>query len=170
MADLSAEDADWIPISPIEPRKGREAIRQGYLQQVEHTNRPIINDRYYAEGDTCVVEFEIALRSDRVAAIVDVFTINDEGEIARLGRLPTLIVAWPGKVPFAVRSGRHGGRPSWSGFRRGTRAQTTGRWRALPWVAMLSEQIAGVFDDHETIASRCPALSPAVLRACEAGR
>jgi len=84
MADLFAEDADWIPISPIEPRKGRAAIRQGYQQQVEHTNRPIINDRYYAEGDTCVVEFEVALGGDRVAAIVDVFTVNDEGEIARL--------------------------------------------------------------------------------------
>jgi len=84
MADLFAEDADWIPISPIEPRKGREAIRQGYLKQVEHTNRPIVNDRYYAEGDTCVVEFEVQLGDDRVAAIVDVFTVNDEGEIARL--------------------------------------------------------------------------------------
>jgi hypothetical protein len=31
MANLFAEDADWIPISPVEPRKGREAIRQGYL-------------------------------------------------------------------------------------------------------------------------------------------
>lgn len=84
MADLFAEDADWIPISPIEPRNGRDAIRQGYLQQVKHTNRPIINDRYYAEGDTCVVEFEVALGDDRVAAIVDVFTINPDGEIARL--------------------------------------------------------------------------------------
>jgi len=47
------------------------------------------------------------------------------------------------------------------------RAQTTGRCGALPWVAMVSEQI---FDDHETIASRCSALSPAALRAWEAGR
>lgn len=84
LADILADDAEWIPISPREPRKGREAIRQGYLQHVEHTNRPIINDRYHVAGDTCVVEFEVDLGGDRVAGIVDVFTVNDEGEIARL--------------------------------------------------------------------------------------
>ncbi len=84
MVDLFAEDADWIPISPFEPRKGREAIRQGYLQQVKHNNRPIINDRYFADGNPCVVEFDVDLGDDGIAAIVDVFTINDNGEIARL--------------------------------------------------------------------------------------
>jgi len=84
MADLFAEDADWIPISPIEPRKGREAIRQGYLQQVKPNHRPIINDRYYTDGDTCVVEFEVDLGDDGIAAIVDIFSVNDNGEIARL--------------------------------------------------------------------------------------
>ncbi len=84
MADLFAEDANWIPISPIEPRRGREAIRQGYLQQVKHNHRPILNDRYYADGDTCVVEFEVDLGDDGTAAIVDVFTLNHRGEIARL--------------------------------------------------------------------------------------
>jgi hypothetical protein len=84
MADLFAVEADWIPISPIESRKGREAIRRGYLQQVKRTNRPIINDRYYSDGNTCVVEFEVDLGDGDVAAIVDVFTLNDAGEIARL--------------------------------------------------------------------------------------
>jgi ketosteroid isomerase-like protein len=84
MADLFAIDADWIPITPMEPRKGREAIREGYLEQVKHTNRPIINARYYADGDTCVAEFEVDLADGKVAAIVDVFTLNSEGKITRL--------------------------------------------------------------------------------------
>lgn len=84
MADLFAADADWIPISPIEPRKGREEIRRGYLEQVKPTNRPIINDRYYVDGATCIVEFEVDLGGDGVAGIVDVFTLNEAGEIARL--------------------------------------------------------------------------------------
>ena len=83
-ADLFAVDAVWIPISPIVPRKGREAIRRGYLERVKHTNRPIINDRYYSDGETCVVEFEVDLGDGEVAGIVDVFTLNSNGEIARL--------------------------------------------------------------------------------------
>lgn len=84
MADLFAEDAEWIPISPIEPRRGREAIREGYLRQVKATNRPIINDRYYTDGQTCVVEFDVDLGEQGTAAIVDVFTVNERGEICRL--------------------------------------------------------------------------------------
>jgi len=84
IADLFAVDAEWIPISPVEPRKGREAIRRGYLEQVRHTNRPIINARYYADGDTCVAEFEVDVGGGIMVGIVDVFTLNDDGEIARL--------------------------------------------------------------------------------------
>ena len=84
MAELFAIDADWIPITPIEPRKGRDSIREGYLEQVKHTNRPIINARYYADGNTCVAEFEVDLGDGERAGIVDVFTLNSEGEIARL--------------------------------------------------------------------------------------
>jgi len=84
IAELFAIDADWIPIAPIEPRKGREAIREGYLEQVKHTNRPIINARYYADGDTCVAEFEVDLGDGKAAGIVDVFTLDAAGEIARL--------------------------------------------------------------------------------------
>ncbi len=84
MADLFALDADWVPISPIESRKGRETIRRAYLEHVKPTNRPIINDRYYSDGNTCVVEFEVDLGDGNVAGVVDVFTVNDHGEIARL--------------------------------------------------------------------------------------
>lgn len=84
MADLFAEDAEWIPIAPIAPRHGREAIRESYLRQVKATNRPIINDRYYTDGQTCVVEFDVDLGEQGTAAIVDVFTVNEHGEIARL--------------------------------------------------------------------------------------
>ena len=93
MADLFALDADWIPISPIELRQGREAIRRGYLEHVERTNRPIINDRYYSDGNTCVVEFEVDLGDGVVAGVVDVFTVNDDGRS-------------PGLPSIAARTGR----------------------------------------------------------------
>jgi len=84
MADLFTEDAEWIPISPTQPRRGREAIRDGYLRHVKATNRPIVNDRYYTDANTCVVEFEVDLGEQGTAAIVDIFTINDHDEITRL--------------------------------------------------------------------------------------
>ena len=84
MADLFAEEAEWIPIQPIEPRIGREAIRAGYLGHVKSKNRPIINARYYADGLTCVVEFDVQLGEGEIASIVDIFTFNDSGQIVRL--------------------------------------------------------------------------------------
>jgi hypothetical protein len=84
MANLFAEEAQWVPIAPIEPRIGREAIRAGYLNHVKSKNRPIVNARYYADGLTCVVEFEVQLEEDQRAFIVDVFTFNEAGEIVRL--------------------------------------------------------------------------------------
>lgn len=84
LADLFTEDAEWVPISPIEPRRGRDAIRDAYLQRVRHVYRPIVNDRCYVDGDACVVEFEVELGDGGTAAIVDIFTVNRHGEIARL--------------------------------------------------------------------------------------
>jgi hypothetical protein len=65
----------------------------GYLEQVRQTNRPIINVRYYTDGDTCVAEFEVDLADGEVAGIVDVFTLNSEGEISTRG-LPPLTGSW----------------------------------------------------------------------------
>ena len=48
------------------------------------SNRPIVNDRYYTDGFTCVVEFEVELDDSERAAIVDVFTVDDTGHISRL--------------------------------------------------------------------------------------
>ena len=84
MADLFDENADWIPISPIEPKKGREAIRERYLNHVKNINRPIINERYYSDGLTCVVEFDVQMEDGTTVAIVDIFTFNINGYIARL--------------------------------------------------------------------------------------
>lgn len=84
MADLFAVEAEWVPISPLAPRSGREAIRAGYLEHVKSKNRPIINARYYADGLTCVVEFEVQLEAGHIAFIVDIFTFNERGEIVRL--------------------------------------------------------------------------------------
>ncbi|PSR55416.1 hypothetical protein AHMF7605_18850 [Adhaeribacter arboris] len=84
IADLFDEDAEWIPISPIKPLKGREAIRTAYLNQVKKVNKPIINDKYFADGFTCIVEFEVQIDENTIAAIVDVFTFNEQGKIIRL--------------------------------------------------------------------------------------
>ena len=84
MANLFAEEAEWVPISPLEPRTGREAIRAGYLTHVKSKNRPIVNVRYYADGLTCVVEFDVQLEAGEIASIVDIFTFNERGEISRL--------------------------------------------------------------------------------------
>lgn len=84
MADLFDENADWIPVLPIEPKKGREAIRERYLNHVKNINRPIINDTYYADGLTCVVEFDVQMEDGTTVAIVDIFTFNLKGYITRL--------------------------------------------------------------------------------------
>ena len=84
MSDLFAEDADWIPIAPIPARRGRKAIRDGYLRQVKSNNKSIINDRYYVDGHTCVVEFDVDLGGGDTAAIVDILTFNEALEITRL--------------------------------------------------------------------------------------
>jgi len=46
-------------------------------------------DRYCVDGSTCVVDFDLADDGSTAAivdisAIVDIFTLNDQGEIARL--------------------------------------------------------------------------------------
>ena len=44
MADLFALDADWVPISPIESRKGRETIRRA-LPRARQANQPSDHQR-----------------------------------------------------------------------------------------------------------------------------
>jgi hypothetical protein len=51
---------------------------------VKKINKPIINDRYYADGLTCVVEFNVQINEDELASIVDIFTFNEAGEIIKL--------------------------------------------------------------------------------------
>lgn len=84
MSDLFHEDADWIPIAPIEPRHGREAIRERYLTRVKPMNHPIVNDRYTGDEHRCVVEFEVDHPERGLVAIVDVFDVDDRGQITRL--------------------------------------------------------------------------------------
>ena len=81
---LFHQDAEWIPISPIEPRRGREAIRERYLNEVRPMNHPIVNDRYIATESQCVVEFEVDHPERGRVAIVDIFDIDQNGEITRL--------------------------------------------------------------------------------------
>jgi uncharacterized protein (TIGR02246 family) len=84
MADLFHEDAEWIPIAPIPPRRGAEAIRQRYLTEVKAMNAPIINAVYTADEARCVAEFQVDHPEHGIVPIVDVFSINDEGQITRL--------------------------------------------------------------------------------------
>jgi hypothetical protein len=83
-ADLFAEEAEWVPISLIEPRTGREAIRAGYLNHVKSENRLISNVRHYADGLTWVVEFDVQLEAGEIASVDDIFTFNECGEISRI--------------------------------------------------------------------------------------
>ena len=84
MSDLFHEDAEWIPILPIEPRRGRAAIRDRYINDVKPMNAPIINDRYVSDEGRCVVEFEVDHPERGRVAIVDVFDVDAAGEITRL--------------------------------------------------------------------------------------
>lgn len=84
IADLFDENADWVPISPIEPIKGKDAIRDRYLNHVKKINRPIINDIYYADGLTCIVEFAVQMEDHSVVELVDIFTFNEQGKIIKL--------------------------------------------------------------------------------------
>lgn len=84
MSALFHEDADWIPIAPMEPRRGRAAIRQRYLDDVRPMNAPIIHDVYTADDERCVVEFEVDHPEHGIVPIVDVFTVDAGGLITRL--------------------------------------------------------------------------------------
>ena len=84
LADLFHPTAEWIPIAGIEPRRGREAIRERYLTEVKPMNAPIINDVYIADEERCVVEFEVDHPEHGIVPIVDVFTVDNAGLITRL--------------------------------------------------------------------------------------
>jgi hypothetical protein len=84
MSALFHEDAEWIPIAPSEPRRGRAAIRERYLNDVKPMNASIINDRYISAESACVVEFEVDHPDHGIVPIVDVFTVDTSGQITRL--------------------------------------------------------------------------------------
>ncbi|UTI64861.1 nuclear transport factor 2 family protein [Paraconexibacter antarcticus] len=84
MVDLFHDDAEWIPISPIEPRRGKPAIAERYLNEVKAMNAPIIEDVYVADSQRCVVEFVVAHPERGHVPIVDVFDVDHEGRITRL--------------------------------------------------------------------------------------
>ncbi len=84
MAALFADDAEWIPISPIEPRRGRSAIRERYVTEVKEMNAPIVDDVYVADDHRCVVEFVVEHPEHGSVPIVDVFDVDPEGRITRV--------------------------------------------------------------------------------------
>ena len=84
MANLFHDDAEWIPIAPIPPRRGAAAIRERYLTEVKAMNAPIINAVYTADDERCIVEFEVNHPEQGIVPIVDVFTIDQDRKITRL--------------------------------------------------------------------------------------
>lgn len=84
MVSLFHQDAEWIPIALIEPRRGLSAIRERYLTDVKAMNAPIIEDVYVADEERCVVEFVVDHPEDGRVSIVDVFDIDEDGKITRL--------------------------------------------------------------------------------------
>ena len=84
MSDLFHQDAEWLPLAPIEPRRGRAAIRDRYLHEVRPMNAPIVRDVYTADATRCVVTFDVEHPEHGVVPIVDVFDVDAAGEITRL--------------------------------------------------------------------------------------
>ena len=84
MVALFDEAAEWIPISPIEPRTGLPAIRERYLTDVKSMNAPIVDDVYVADEQRCVVEFVVDHPELGRVPIVDVFNVNRNEKITRL--------------------------------------------------------------------------------------
>lgn len=84
MVDLFDDRAEWIPISPIEPRRGKAAISERYLTDVKEMNAPIVEDVYVSDAGRCVVEFVVNHPEHGRVPIVDVFDIDQAGLITRL--------------------------------------------------------------------------------------
>lgn len=84
MAELFHDDAEWIPIAPMEPRRGRAAISERYLTEVKALRAPIIEDTYTADDRRCVVEFVVDHPERGRVPIVDVFDVDPGGRITRL--------------------------------------------------------------------------------------
>ena len=128
MSDLFHQDAEWIPISPIEPGRGRGAIRERYLNLVKPMNHPIINERYIADEHRCVVEFEVDHPEHGRVPIVDIFDVDRAGRDHPLGRLPPLThgQGFPGSGSMSA-SWRAGGRACRSLYRPTRRPTTRSR-------------------------------------------
>ena len=84
MVDLFADDAEWIPISPIPPRSGKAAIAERYLTEVKAMNAPIVEATYVSDEARCVVEFIVDHPEHGRVPIVDVFDVSPAGVITRL--------------------------------------------------------------------------------------
>jgi len=78
------DDAEWIPISPVEPRRGLSSISERYLTEVRAMNAPIVDNVYVADEQRCVVEFIVEHPEHRRVQIVDVFDVDHAGKTTRL--------------------------------------------------------------------------------------
>jgi hypothetical protein len=86
IADLYAEDAVFLPNPPHEVIvRGRDAIRQHYLEHVTAVKPEFRSLRWIVNGGDCCLEFVAYLPArDALLFSVDVFTVNPDGKIARM--------------------------------------------------------------------------------------
>jgi ketosteroid isomerase-like protein len=86
IAELYAEDAEFVPIPPFRiVVRGRDAIRKHYEAHVSSVRPEFLKLDWVVEGNKCVVEIESRpAGSDQIVQVVDVFTIADDGKIARM--------------------------------------------------------------------------------------
>ena len=86
IADLYAEDAEFVPIPPFKITvRGRDAIREHYRQHVSSVHPEFVNLEWVVEGNKCVVEIDSKVAgSDDIIQVVDIFTMADDGKIARM--------------------------------------------------------------------------------------
>ena len=84
MVENFHRDAEWVPLAPIEPLRGLEAIRESYLNEVRALNAPISEEVYVADEHRCVVEFVVDHPEHGRVPIVDIFDVDDDGLVTRL--------------------------------------------------------------------------------------
>ena len=86
IAELYAEDAEFVPIPPFQITvRGREAIREHYRAHVSSVRPEFVRLDWVVEGNKCVVEIDSkTAASDDIVQVVDIFTMDDDGKIARL--------------------------------------------------------------------------------------
>jgi len=85
MGRLFAEDGLWEPPNGTPPTRGRAAIIAGYEALTEQVaDMSFTEVRVYEIGNMAIAEMVTMSPAGPVGRIVDVFEVNDAGEILRM--------------------------------------------------------------------------------------